>query len=426
MAELIAETHGVEDGRPSPWAQARAQFSAVGAFLELDAGTLSMLSTPRRAVQVAIPVRGDDGELDVYDGFRVLHSNTRGPGKGGVRYHADLTLDEARALAMWMTWKCGLLDLPFGGAKGGIRCDPSTMSAHEVERATRRYASEIAPLIGPDHDILAPDINTGEREMAWIMDTYAVRTGRVAGDSVTGKPVIVGGSAFRRAATGAGVAHCVWLATRHLGLDRPLEIAVAGYGNVGRTVAERLSAAGARVVAISDVSGGRHAAAGLPIQAVGEALDAGATIGALAIGDEIPREQVLEVACDVLVPASVSGVITEANASRVQAGVVIEGANGPTTPAADEILRRAGTTVLPDVLANAGGVTASYFEWVQDRQAFAWPKAQLEAELESRIERAFDEVHGFSHARDTTLRVAALALGVSRVLDAHRLRGLYP
>jgi glutamate dehydrogenase (NAD(P)+) len=410
----------------SPWAQAQEQLERAAQLLELDEGTHRMLSMPRRAVQVAVPIRDDQGDLRVFEGYRVLHSNTRGPGKGGVRYHPQLSLEEAKALAMWMTWKCALLDLPFGGAKGGIRCDPATLSLSEVERMTRRYASEIVNLIGPQTDILAPDINTSEREMAWIMDTYSVQSGIVAGGSVTGKPVVVGGSHFRGVATGVGVAYCTLLAADALGLDRPLRVCVAGYGNVGRTAAERLHAEGTTVVGISDVTGARHDPDGLPLDEVGAALDAGATVGELAVGAPLAVEGLLELDADVVIPAAVGGVLHADNAGSVRARLVVEGANGPTTPEAEEILARAGITVVPDVLANAGGVTTSYFEWVQDRQAFSWPVNQLERELRARMERAFGEVEALSRSRGLSLRDAALCIGVTRVLQTHRSRGLYP
>jgi len=415
-----------EDGARSPWRQALDQLARAAELLELDDGTHRMLAMPRRAVEVAVPIRDDHGELQVFAGYRVLHSSTRGPGKGGVRYHPDVSLDEAKALAMWMTWKCALLELPFGGAKGGIRCDPTTLSVSEVERLTRRYASEIVSLIGPQTDILAPDINTSEREMAWIMDTYSVLSGIVGGGSVTGKPVVVGGSSFRRDATGIGVAHCTLLAAAHLGLSTPLRAIVAGYGNVGRTAARRLAQHGCVVVGISDETGARYEPEGLPLDVVDAAIDAGASIAELDVGTPLERDALLEAETDVLIPAAVGGVLHAGNAERVHARAVVEGANGPTTPDAEELLRSRGVTVVPDVLANAGGVTTSYFEWVQDRQAFSWPVAQLERELLSRLERAFEEVRDLSTARSLSLRDAAQCIGVMRVLDAHRTRGLYP
>lgn len=410
-----------------PWATALEQLARASELLSLDEGMHEMLRLPRRSIEVAVPVRLDDGRVRTFPGYRVQHSLTRGPGKGGLRYHPGVTLDEVRALAMLMTWKCALVDIPFGGAKGGITCDPSTMTVPELERMTRRYASEIAPLIGPDRDIMAPDMNTGEREMAWIMDTYSTALGYTVGPSVTGKPVTVGGSPQRRGATGAGMAECVRLAADHAKLDGPVRIAVAGYGNVGRTTAELLAADPRFVlVGLSDVSGARYAADGLPVAEIGAELDAGRKVSTLSSGTQLDRDALLTCACDVLVPASVPAVLHAGNAGAIAARIVVEGANGPITGEADELLTRNGVTVVPDILANAGGVIVSYFEWAQGLQAMPWTPAWVSERMVEMMRAAFAAVVAESERRELTLRDAALCLGVQRVADAHTARGLYP
>ncbi len=328
---------------------------------------------------------------------------------------------------MLMTWKCALVDIPYGGAKGAIRCDPAQLSVGELERLTRRYASEIAPLIGPDKDILAPDMNTGEREMAWIMDTYSTAMGHAVGASVTGKPIIVGGTAPRRAATGAGVVTCLRRAVALAGLPTPVRVAISGYGNVGRAVAERLAGdPEVLVVGVADVHGGRWDPAGLAIDALGRHLDGGGTVADAPVGQPVPRDEVLELDCDVLVPCSVAGVLHEGNAARVRARVVVEGANGPTSAAADALLAARGVMVVPDILANAGGVIVSYFEWVQGLQAMAWSSREVGDRLEQRLTVALEAVVVCAAEHEVDLRTGALCLAVQRVVDAHRARGLYP
>jgi glutamate dehydrogenase (NAD(P)+) len=411
----------------SAWAQALLQLDRAAELLELDRGLHEMLRHPRRSVEVAVPIRGDDGSIMTFEGYRVAHSTTRGPGKGGLRYHPDATLDEVKALAMLMTWKCAVVNIPYGGAKGAIRCDPSRLSLNELERLTRRYANEITPVIGPTRDILAPDINTGAREMAWIMDTYSATSGAPVGAVVTGKPVIVGGSEERRSATGFGVVECLRIAVRRYGLQAPVRVAIVGYGNVGRTAAELL----ARdedfvVVGVGDVTGARHDAAGLDLAAVGAAVDAGDGVAGASAGELLGVDELLEVACDVLIPAAVSGVITAENADRIVARLIVEGANGPTTQGAEEILAGRGVVVVPDILANAGGVVASYFEWVQGLQALAWSHREVVDRLTSTMHDAFEAVAEFAAAHDVTLRDASLCLAVERVCEAHMTRGLYP
>jgi glutamate dehydrogenase (NAD(P)+) len=418
-------------GRPAPrgaaWRNALAQLDRASELLALDEGMREMLRIPRRSIEVAVPIRLDSGKTRTFAGYRVQHSLTRGPGKGGLRYHPDVTLDEVRALAMLMTWKCALVDIPFGGAKGGIQCDPSTMSIAEIERMTRRYASEISPLIGPDRDIMAPDMNTGEREMAWIMDTYSTAIGYTVGPSVTGKPVAVGGSPERRGATGAGMAECVRLATAHVQLEQPVRIAVAGYGNVGRQTAELLTADPRfLLVGLSDVTGARYDPDGLSTAEIADELDGGRSVAELSSGTPLDREALLTCACDVLIPASVPGVLHRGNAAAISARIVVEGANAPTTEEADELLARNGVIVVPDILANAGGVIVSYFEWAQGLQAMPWTPAWIAERMVDMMRTAFSAVVAESAQRQLTLRDAALCLGVQRVADAHVARGLYP
>ncbi len=407
------------------WSAALAQLDRAASLLGLDAGLHEMLRHPRRVVEVAVPIRLDGGGMRTFEGFRVQHSLTRGPGKGGLRYHPGVTLDDVKALAMLMTWKCALVDLPFGGAKGAVRCDPAQLSTAELERLTRRYAAEIMPLIGPGRDVMAPDLNTGEREMAWIMDTYSTATGYAVAASVTGKPVVVGGSRQRGSATGVGVAECVRLAAARLGLRAPVRVAVAGYGNVGRAAAEALAADDdVAIVGIGDVGGARVDPAGLPVDAVGAALAAGATVAELPYGEPCGRDELLVCECDVLIPAAVAGVLHAGNADAVQARVVVEGANGPTTPAADAILADRGIAVVPDLLANAGGVIVSWFEWAEGLHAVSQGRAQ--EPMLDKLRAAFAEVAHEADRAGVGLRDAALCLAVRRVAETHEARGLYP
>lgn len=409
------------------WDVAVARTEAACRVLGLPSGITAMLTTPRRSLEVAVPIRLDSGEVKTFVGFRVQHSTTVGPAKGGVRFHPDVTLRDVKALAMTMTWKCALVEIPFGGGKGGVRCDPARLSVGELERITRRYAHEIMPVIGPERDVLAPDMNTGEREMAWIMDTYATARGGAGGATVTGKPVIVGGSESRRSATGLGVAECVRMVADDLGLPRPVRVAVGGYGNVGRTVAEVLGEdPGFVVVAASDVTGGRYDPAGLDLAALAEAVDTGEGVAGAGTGAALRRDDVLTAPCDVLVPAAIGGVITAANAPEVKAKVIVEGANGPTTAAADEVLEAAGVTVVPDLLANSGGVITSYLEWARDMRGLAAVDSNDAEWMRARIRRSYRSAATFAAERGVSLRQAALCLGVKRVVDAHTARGLYP
>lgn len=416
---------GTETG--DAWDAAVARTEEAGRILNLPGGMIRMLATPRRSLEVAVPIRLDSGDVETFAGYRVQHSLTAGPAKGGVRFHPDVTLREVKALAMTMTWKCALVEIPFGGGKGAVRCDPTQLSLAERERVTRRYAHEIMPVIGPERDVLAPDMNTGEREMAWIMDTYATARGGAGGAAVTGKPVIVGGSESRRPATGQGVAECVRLAVENLRLPEPVRLVVSGYGNVGRTVAEALGADPRfLVVGAGDVTGARYDSAGLDLAALAEAVDAGLGVASADTGASLSRDDVLTAPCDVLVPAAVGGVITGLNAGDIRAKLIVEGANGPTTAAADEILAARGITVVPDLLANSGGVITSYLEWARDLRGVA-ELGDSDAEwMRARIRRSYRAVTAFATERGVSLRQAALCLGVQRVAEAHTTRGLYP
>jgi glutamate dehydrogenase (NAD(P)+) len=410
------------------WAKSLSEFQRAAARIGLDDGMTEMLGRPRRSIEVAVPIRTDNGGLRTFEGYRVQHSITRGPGKGGVRYHPEVTLNEVRALAMNMTWKCALVEIPYGGAKGGIRCDPRGLSEHELERMTRRYASEIMALIGPGRDVLAPDIGTSEREMAWIMDTYNTAVGMTLGAPVTGKPVVVGGSSGRRRATGYGVAECVRQAVALEGLGAPVRVAISGYGDVGRVAAEELARDGDAfsIVAIGDVSGGRHDPAGLNVDDAARHMDMGAPLVGWEAGEPVTPEDVLTADCDVLIPAAVGGVIHGGNADAIAARVVVEGANGPTTVEADESLAARGVRVIPDILANAGGVIASHLESVQSAHGQQWTPAETYSGVQQRLRGAFGAVVEIAGQQEVPLREAALSLSIGRVATAHRTLGLYP
>jgi glutamate dehydrogenase (NAD(P)+) len=416
------------DPGDAAWADAIADLVRAGELLELDVGLVEMLSHPRRSVEVAVPIRLDSGERRTFDGCRVQHSNTRGPAKGGLRYHPDVTVAETKALAMAMTWKCALVDVPYGGGKGGVRCDPRLLSDSELERVTRRYASEIMPLIGPGRDILAPDIGTSEREMAWVLDTYNTALGMSpAGSPVTGKPVVIGGSSGRRRATGFGVAECTKLAAAMFGLKAPVRVALSGFGDVGQVAAEDLAADDDFVVvAVSDVSGGRYEPSGLDIDSLIDQSQAGSSLAECAAGDQVNRDEIFEVPCDVLIPAAVGGVIHADNADRIQARLIVEGANGPTTRAAEAILGERGRTIVPDILANAGGVIASHLESVQDMQGLPWTAAETATGVHNRLRLAFGAVADYAAAMKVSYREAALCIAVDRVAEAHQTLGLYP
>jgi len=403
------------------------QFEAAAERLGLDDGLRRRMLACDRSLIVSVPTMMDDGGLKVFTGYRVQHNNTLGPFKGGIRYHPDVTLDEITALAMLMTWKCALMGLPYGGAKGGIPCDPRAMSRGELERMTRRYTSEIFLIIGPDMDILAPDLGTDEQIMAWIMDTYSMQRGVTVPGVVTGKPLLLGGSLGRGQATGRGVYYVAVEAAKLLGLTlEGARVAVQGFGNVGRTVAHQLKQEGCRVVAVTGSRGGRYQPDGLDLDRLVAHVAGGGRLEDCPEGDRIENTELLEVPCEILVPAAVSGQITEANAHRIRARIMAEGANAPTTPMADMILRELGVLVIPDILANAGGVTVSYFEWVQDLQFYFWTEREINLRLREIMSAAFQRVHAVAEQHRTDLRTAALMIAVKRVTDGHRLRGTYP
>jgi len=408
-------------------AAAKQQLREAAEHLHLDDGTLEFLSEARRELTVSVPLRRDDGTVEALRGYRVQHNLTRGPAKGGIRYSPMVSLDEVRALAMWMTWKCALLGVPYGGAKGGITFDPRSYSVGELERITRRYTSEIAHFIGPDRDIPAPDIGTDEQTMAWMMDTYSVNAGHTVLGVVTGKPLGFGGSRGRASATSRGVSHVCLAALESRGIAPTTSTAaVQGFGKVGRGAAQFLQDAGVRVMAVSDQYGAVADPNGLDIRALGAHVDATGTVVDFPDSEPIAADELLLMDVTLLVPAAVEGVLTERNASKVRARIVVEGANGPTTPAADELLQSNDVLVVPDIFANAGGVLVSYFEWIQGNQAYWWSEQEVEDKLRERMLRAWDQLRERAETDGRPLRATATAMAVERVAEAHRLRGLYP
>ncbi len=414
--------------RLNPYHMAVEQVETVGRLIGLDEGMIGILRMPRRELTVNFPIRMDDGSVRTFTGFRVQHSHARGPCKGGIRYHPNVTLDEVKALAMWMTWKCAVMGLPYGGAKGGIICNPKKMSKSELERMTRRFTAEIAIIIGPHQDIPAPDVYTDSQTMAWIMDTYSMNVGYSVPGVVTGKPLEVGGSKGRDEATSRGVMYTIEEAAKIRGIDlKNAAVAVQGYGNVGWHAARLLAGeAGCRIVAVSDSTGGIRDEKGLdPIEVYEHKQRTGSVIDFKGAGN-ITQEELLETECDVLVPAALENVITKDNADRISTQIIAEGANGPTTPEADRILFERDIMVIPDILANAGGVTVSYFEWVQDLQFFFWSVDQIKERLKELMTNAFGTVHGISRSQKVNMRVAAYILALKEVVRAIELRGLYP
>ncbi len=411
-----------------PWENYLEQVERVAPHL--DRALMPWLETlrrPKRSLIVDVPIRLDSGEVVHYEGYRVHHNLSRGPGKGGIRFHPQVTLSEVMALAAWMTIKNAVVQLPFGGAKGGIRVDPKSLSAAELERLTRRYTSEINILLGSDRDIPAPDVNTNEQVMAWIMDTYSMNQGRTATGVVTGKPLSLGGSLGRRDATGRGVFITAREAARRLGLSiEGARVAVQGFGNVGAAAARIFAEHGAKIVALQDDTGAIHSDAGIDLARLRAHCAQAGGLAGFAGADPIQAVEFWRVACDFLVPAAVENQITADNAGAIRAKIVVEGANGPTTPAADLVLQERGTMVVPDVLANAGGVTVSYFEWVQDISSFFWSEAEINQRLDRIMAEAFDAIWEVARARRLPLRTAAFVVGCSRVLEARAMRGLYP
>jgi glutamate dehydrogenase (NAD(P)+) len=411
----------------NPFRIAQMQFDMAAEYLKLDAGLRQILRTPKRVMEVSIPVKMDNGQMKVFTGFRVQHNVSRGPAKGGLRYHPNVTLDEVKALAAWMTWKTATVNLPYGGAKGGIICDPKRMSKGELERMTRRYAAEIQPIIGPEVDIPAPDVYTDAQTMAWIMDTYAMTVGHASPGVVTGKPVSIGGSEGRTDATGRGVLYVVEEACKVKKINlRGAAVAIQGFGNVGSAVARLFAEKKAKIVAISDSRGGVHNPRGIdPLRALRYKERSGTVVG-MPGASRISNDELLALKCDILIPAALENAITLHNADQIKAKIVAEAGNGPTTPHADEILSRKGVFVIPDILANAGGVTVSYFEWAQDLQGFFWQVHEVNSKLEFVMRRAFNDVHETMRKFHVYPRAAAYILAVGRVADATLVRGLFP
>jgi glutamate dehydrogenase (NAD(P)+) len=413
--------------KENPWEMARSQLRQTAAQLGMEDSMLNVLLECKKCVAVSIPTRMDDGSVSVFEGFRCTHNVARGPSKGGIRYHHEVTLEETKALAMWMTWKCALMGLPFGGAKGGVVVNPKQLSASELERMTRRYTTEIINFIGPEADIPAPDVGTSPREMAWIFDTYSMNKGYSVLGVVTGKPLEVGGSVGRVEATARGAAFCIREALRKHDVSiEGRRVAVQGFGNVGSNLALILAEQGATIVALSDSTAGVHNPDGIDVRAALAHKQESGSLDGLAGSESLTNEELLLVDCDVLAPCALEQVITGENADRIKANIVCEGANGPVTPEADNILDDRGILVLPDVLANAGGVVVSYFEWVQGLQEYFWKESEVNAKLNDIITRAFAETWRTHEERSLPMRQAAYALAVGRVCEATMTRGLYP
>jgi len=410
----------------NPFEEMMSRFDDAAKHLNLDPGLYKILRHPEKQIIVSVPVQRDNGEVEVYTGYRVLYNTSRGPAKGGIRFDLQVTLDEVKALAAWMTWKCAVVNIPFGGAKGGVICDPSTMSNAELEKLTRRYTSAIIETLGPDSDVPAPDVNTNERVMAWVMDTYSMHKRHTVTAVVTGKPVEMGGSLGRREATGRGCMIVTREALRKLGMPvKGTRVAVQGFGNVGSIAAELMEAEGMTIVAVSDKSGGIYNPKGLGIKDVLQYVRKNRFLTGYPGGKNITNEELLTLDCDVLVPAALENVITRDNAARIRARIICEGANGPTTAAADRILDEKGVFVIPDILANAGGVTVSYFEWVQDRGGYFWDEETVNQRLEKIMVHSFEEVTSMAERHGLDNRIGAYMLAIERVAAVHRLRGMY-
>ena len=411
----------------NPFQEMMERFAYAAEILELDPGLFKYLSTPVRVHITSVPVAMDDGSLEVFEGYRVIHNEVLGPSKGGIRFAPDVNVDEVKALAAWMTWKCAVVGVPFGGAKGGVRCDPSTMSPGEIERLTRRYTANLLDVFGPDKDIPAPDMNTNEQIMAWLLDTYSMHMRRTETAVVTGKPLLIGGSQGRREATGRGVMTTTIAAMERLGM-RPSQstVAVQGFGNVGSVAAQLLHEQGCKIVAISDVSGGYYNADGIDIEAaLAYAANHGRSLAGFDGAETLSNEELLELDVDVLAPCAKENQITRHNAAKIKAKIIAEGANGPTTTPADAILQENGVLVIPDILANAGGVTVSYFEWVQNRHGYFWSIERVNRRLDRMMREAFDHVYDAGEKHEVGLRIAAYIIAIEKVAGALKLRGIY-
>ena len=421
----MATTHALEK-ESNPWEQQAARFNLAAERLNLDEGLWRVLRQPNREIIVHIPVSMDNGQLEVFTGYRVQHSIARGPAKGGVRYSPDVTLDEVRALASWMTWKCAVVNIPFGGAKGGIICDPKNMSRGELERMTRRYTAELIEFIGPEKDVPAPDVNTNEQVMAWMMDTYSMHMRQTVTAVVTGKPLNMGGSRGRREATGRGVMIICDESTKKLGMSREkTRVIIQGFGNVGSNAALLMHNAGYKIVGIGEWDGGLYNPGGIDIPALWEHRQKEGVIHGFKEAERRPTEELLVTDCEILIPAATENVITSANADNLKAKILVEGANGPTTAAADDILADKHVFVMPDILANAGGVTASYFEWVQDRQGYFWKESVVNEQLEHIMVSSFEDVVRYAETHHVNNRIAAYMLAIDRVAYTIRQRGIY-
>jgi glutamate dehydrogenase (NAD(P)+) len=423
MSDAVVETHL----RENPYELAKEQLVRVGQIFAIDPNLVRVLSQVKKAVEVSIPVAMDDGTIEVFTGYRVTHNIARGPSKGGIRYHPNVTRDEVKALSMWMTWKCALMALPFGGAKGGIVCDPKKLSSSELERMTRRYTSEIINDIGPERDIPAPDVGTDGRVMAWIFDTFSMNKGHSVLGVVTGKPLAIGGSLGRDEATARGSLYCIQgLAVKQGKRVTDYTVAIQGFGNVGANLARLLHLEGVKVVAVSDSRGGVYNPNGIDVPAAVVHKQEHGRLEGLLNAEPITNEELIELPCDIFAPCALEQVVTEENADRVKATIVCEGANGPVTPAADVILEDRGVLVLPDVLANAGGVVVSYFEWVQGLQEYFWREDEVNAKLHDIVARAFEDTWQTRERVGTSMRMAAYGIAVQRVAEATTTRGLYP
>ena len=421
MATTISLEHEI-----NPWEAQSARFDFAARKLNLDPNIWKVLNSPSREIIVHFPVVMDDGRIELFTGYRVQHSIARGPGKGGIRYAPDVTLDEVRALASWMTWKCAVVNIPFGGAKGGVICNPKQMSQGELERMTRRYTSEIIEFIGPEKDVPAPDMNTNEQTMAWIMDTYSMHMGHTVTSVVTGKPLNIGGSRGRKEATGRGIKVICDQSLNYLHMPQQgCRVIVQGFGNVGSNAARLLHDAGYKVIGIAEYDGGLFNPAGIDIHQLLEFKDRNGSILGFPNAEAVPSDEVMVSECDILIPAATENVITSRNADKIQARIIVEGANGPTTAVADEILAEKRIFVMPDILANSGGVTASYFEWVQDRMGYFWREADVIERLENIMRDSFDDVVRYAEAHGVNNRIAAYMLAIDRVAFTIKQRGIY-
>lgn len=426
MPEIYKEPAPYNKSVENPYDSMMARFDVAAKMINLDEGVYNYLKTPVKQVIVSIPVQLDSGKVVAFEGYRVIHNNALGPSKGGVRFAPDVDIDEVKALAAWMTWKCSIANIPFGGAKGGVRCNPSELSMSELEKITRRYTANLLEIFGPDTDIPAPDMNTNDQIMAWIMDTYSMHQRKTVTGVVTGKPLIIGGSLGRREATGRGVmlATMAALKKKNVPVDATTA-AVQGFGNVGSVSAKLIHEQGIKVVAISDISGGYYNSKGIDVIKAIEYTEKHKTLEGLNLGDKITNEELIEVDCGILVPAAKEDQITKDNASKIKARLIIEGANGPTSSDADEILNEKGIMVIPDILANSGGVIVSYFEWVQDRLGYFWDEDDINKRLTRMMNEAFENVFSRAMQYQTTMRIGAYITAIDKVAAALKLRGIY-